>query len=129
MTREEIASILKSIRIKAGMTQTQVAKALGRKQQTVASWEVGQSQPDANTLFVLCKLYGISVDEAFGFKKSKRSEELENLLTADEALLLRGYRQLTDEGKDSIQRQMVMHLTTYKKVNDLTHMEIAKELA
>lgn len=68
MTKEEIAKILKQLRIKAGLTQMQAAAKINRKQQTLASWETGQSQPDANTLFVLCAMYGVSVDEAFGFK-------------------------------------------------------------
>ncbi|WP_180950956.1 helix-turn-helix transcriptional regulator [Marasmitruncus massiliensis] len=69
MTKDEIAKILKEIRIKAGYTQKQAAEKVGRKQQTLASWETGQSQPDADTLFALCDIYGVSVDEAFGFKK------------------------------------------------------------
>lgn len=69
MTREEIAHILREIRLNAGFTQKEAAEKLGRKQQTLASWETGQSQPDANTLFILCSIYGISVDDAFGFSK------------------------------------------------------------
>ena len=80
MTKEEIAKILKELRVKANLTQTQAAKKINRKQQTLASWETGQSQPDANTLFVLCALYGVSVDEAFGFNKtSKTSFSVESL--------------------------------------------------
>lgn len=69
MTREEIAEVLKKTRNNAGLTQQQAAQAIGRKQQTLASWETGQSQPDANTLFQLFDVYGASVDEAFGFNK------------------------------------------------------------
>ena len=79
MTKKEIAERLRSARVAAGMTQVQAADAIGRKQQTLASWEVGQSQPDANTLFELCRIYGASVDEAFGFKledKEKSPAEL-----------------------------------------------------
>lgn len=50
MTREEIANILKISRKQAGLTQKQAAEAVGKKQQTLASWETAQSQPDANTL-------------------------------------------------------------------------------
>lgn len=69
MTKEDIAKVLKQLRTSAGLTQKEAAERLGKKQQTIASWESGQSQPDANTLFVICSLYGTSVDEAFGFKK------------------------------------------------------------
>jgi len=67
MTKTEIANILKKCRCDAGLTQKEAATKLGRPQQTLASWETGKSQPDANTLFQLCDLYGVSVDYAFGY--------------------------------------------------------------
>lgn len=70
MTKDEIAAVLKKIRLDAGMTQREAAAKINRKQQTLASWETGQSQPDANTLFVLCSIYDTTVDKAFGFAKT-----------------------------------------------------------
>ena len=67
MTKEEIGKILKQLRIDAGMTQKEVAEALGKSQPLIGHWETGYSQPDANTLFTLCSLYGTTVDKAFGF--------------------------------------------------------------
>lgn len=78
MTKQEIGQILKAAREAKGLTQRQVATAIGRKQQVVGHWETGYAQPDANTLFELCDLYGISVDEAFGKSKSEEREELSN---------------------------------------------------
>lgn len=68
-TKEEIGQIIKKSRISAGLTQKQVATSISRPQQTIASWESGKSQPDANTLFELFQVLGCSVDEAFGFTK------------------------------------------------------------
>lgn len=73
MTKEEIGYVLKQLRISCGMTQKEVAEKIGRKQQIIGHWETGYSQPDANTLFTLCDIYGTSVDEAFGFKKENVS--------------------------------------------------------
>ena len=70
MTREEIGRIIRESRLAAGLTQLQVAETLGRPQQTIAAWENGRSQPDANTLFDLFRVLGRSVDEAFGFQKN-----------------------------------------------------------
>lgn len=67
MTKTEIANIIKSMRVNHGLTQKEMAEQLGKKQQTIASWETGQSQPDANTLFTMCALCGTTVDVAFGF--------------------------------------------------------------
>ena len=69
MTKEEIAQIIKKARLDSGHTQKEAADAIGRKRQTLASWETGQSQPDADTLFLLFDFYGISVDEAFHLTK------------------------------------------------------------
>lgn len=96
MTREEIAQTLKKLRINAGLTQVEAAAILGRKQQTLASWETAQSQPDANTLFTLCDIYGVSVNEAFGFNKKK------NGINREEQKLVDGYRLLNNEGQQDI---------------------------
>lgn len=68
-TKEEIGKVIKESRLSAGLTQTQVAEALGRPQNTISAWEMGRAQPDANTLFELFQVLGRSVDEAFGFSK------------------------------------------------------------
>lgn len=73
MTKEEIGLILKELRISCGMTQKEVAEKLGRTQQIVGHWETGYAQPDANTLFILCDIYGVTVDDAFGFKRNNNN--------------------------------------------------------
>lgn len=69
MTKEEIGNTLKKLRIACGMTQKEVAERLGRNQPIVGHWETGYAQPDANTLFTLCNIYGVTVDDAFGFQR------------------------------------------------------------
>lgn len=85
MSRDEIARILQDARVKAGLTQQQAADAIGRKRQTLASWETGQSQPDANTLFLLFDAYGASVNEAFGYNDSEE-------FTARDKAIIAAYR-------------------------------------
>ena len=75
MSKEKISKILKTIRQNAGLTQAQLAKMVGKKQQTIASWETGQSQPDADTLFLICDICDISIDEVFrSYKKQKKDD-------------------------------------------------------
>lgn len=64
---------MKGARLAAGFTQAQVATLLNRKPQVVGHWETGYAQPDANTLFELCDIYGISIDEAFGKKGNQET--------------------------------------------------------
>jgi transcriptional regulator with XRE-family HTH domain len=93
MTKEEIGKILKQLRIDAGMTQKEVAEALGKSQPLIGHWETGYSQPDANTLFTLCSLYGTTVDKAFGF-------DSEDNLTRYELSFIEKFRQLDNHGKE-----------------------------
>ncbi len=72
-TKEEIGQVIKKSRLSAGLTQKQVAEALGRPQQTIASWEVGKSQPDANTLFVLFQILGADLNTSFGFPPTRKN--------------------------------------------------------
>lgn len=96
MTKAEIGLILKELRIASGKTQKEVAEILGRKQQIIGHWETGYSQPDANTLFTLCDIYGTTVDDAFGFNKKT------NTLSPDDFILLKKYHSLDEHGKKII---------------------------
>jgi len=108
MNKEEIGKILKDMRINAKMTQNEVAQIIGRSQQVIGHWETGYSQPDANTLFLLCDLYGKSVDESFGFKSNNAN------LSHAEQELLKKYRSLDESGKETIN---VILETQYKRCN------------
>ena len=53
---------LKSARVNAGYTQTQVAKKLKVAESTVFNWENGKSIINAKNLFKLSYLYNVKVD-------------------------------------------------------------------
>ena len=96
MTKQEIGQVLKSAREAKGMTQKQVAEMLGRRQQIVGHWETGYAQPDANTLFELCDIYDISIDEAFGKKKDP---EILDQTNEKHAEILEMFDALDDHGR------------------------------
>ncbi|MEG2001246.1 MAG: helix-turn-helix transcriptional regulator [Evtepia sp.] len=100
MTKEEIGSILKKLRLESGKTQKQVAEILGRTQQIVGHWETGYAQPDANTLFVLCGIYDVSVDKAFGFKVE--NDNSDSVKSEEETQLLKNYRLLNNDGRGKL---------------------------
>jgi len=108
MTKSEIGSVLKELRVSSGKTQKEVAELLGRKQQIVGHWETGYSQPDANTLFTLCDIYGTSVDEAFGFKKEKVS------ITQKDINLLNRFHSLDSFGQQTITMMLDRELERIK---------------
>lgn len=118
-TREEIAQKFKSLRRAAGLTQLQVAERLGIKQQTVASWERAQSQPDANTLFTLCSLYGTTVDRAFGFSEESFND--------DEVSIIKKYRSCRPDSREAV-RLILNRIATTDALESLLEQDRLKEL-
>lgn len=59
----EIEKRLKDARVKAGLTQEQVAEKVMVSRQTISNWENGKSLPDIISIMNLSDLYQISLDE------------------------------------------------------------------
>lgn len=59
----EIEKRLKDARVKAGLTQEQVAEKVMVSRQTISNWENGKSLPDIISIMSLSDLYQISLDE------------------------------------------------------------------
>lgn len=78
MKNAMIASVLKEYRKKNSLSVKDVALALSKKSLTVAEktiygWENGQSQPDADTLLILCEIYHIDdILGTFGYTPNAR---------------------------------------------------------
>lgn len=53
----------KTMRKRAGMTQMQVANALGVTNAAVSQWETGKTMPKGESLLKLAKIFGCTVDE------------------------------------------------------------------
>ena len=57
---------LMKLRKKRGMSQQEVASALGVTRQTVSNWECDQGAPSLDKAADLARLYGVSLDESGG---------------------------------------------------------------
>lgn len=62
----DFAGRLKEYRKRKGLTQTQVADALGVHLQTVSKWERGVSEPDISLLGEIAATLGVTVEELAG---------------------------------------------------------------
>lgn len=58
-----MAISIKAARVNVGLTQVQVAEALGKTKNTISSYESYTSKPDIKTALALAKLFGLSVDD------------------------------------------------------------------
>lgn len=73
--RNSISSNIVYYRKKAGLTQGQLALKIGVKATSVSSWERGANAPDIETLYELCKLFGVSLDQMYGVKEEEPKDD------------------------------------------------------
>ena len=59
----EISDLIKSARIKKGLTQQQLADAVFVTRQTISKWELGKSVPDQASLVLLYQCLDIKDNE------------------------------------------------------------------
>lgn len=58
----ELPQQLKANRERLGLTQEDVAQRIFVSRQTMSSWETGKTYPDVQSLLLLSKLFGVSID-------------------------------------------------------------------
>ncbi|MGM9884689.1 helix-turn-helix transcriptional regulator [Streptococcus hyointestinalis] len=90
---------LKKARLKAGLTQKEVAERLGVAQQQYARWEQGHRNPKIEVLDKLAEIFGITTNALKG-----RDDGLEDIIST-----LRQYK-LTDEDKAAIQQTIIDYM-------------------
>lgn len=57
---------LKELRLKKGLTQTELGEKVGVKQNTFTNWENGKREPSFENLVKLADLFDVSLDWLFG---------------------------------------------------------------
>lgn len=62
----EAKDILKNLREQNGLTQEQMAQRVMVTRQAVSRWETGETQPNTDTLLLLSKEFGVSVNTLLG---------------------------------------------------------------
>lgn len=93
MKNSNIAKVLKNYRKQNQLSVRQVAGLLQEKsiyvaEKTIYGWENGQSQPDADTLLILCDIYKIdNILGTFGYGSDKTF-----YITKKEMELIRQFR-------------------------------------
>ena len=67
-----IGNKIKQLRLKAGLTQEQLAMNLGISAQSVSKWETAVTMPDISLLPLLSSLLGVTIDEIFDLTRDQK---------------------------------------------------------
>lgn len=67
---------LKTLRLKAGLTQKEVAKQFEISQPAYAQWETGKIKPKLETVEKFANFFGVSTDYLLGNTDNKNPNEL-----------------------------------------------------
>ena len=69
-----IGATLKSHREEKGISQSELARSTGLKQQNISRWEKGIHIPNVMECAILAQFYGISIDYLVGFENEDGSK-------------------------------------------------------
>lgn len=75
-----IGNKIKALRKAKGITQEQLANAVGISFQAVSKWENNIALPDITLAPVLANYFGISMDELFDFCPTEKEKEIEKIV-------------------------------------------------
>lgn len=75
-----IGNKIRELRKKKGLTQEQLASALGITSQAVSKWEMSTGYPDIAMLPVISGYFGVSMDTLFNYDAEKLEENIMNVL-------------------------------------------------
>ena len=60
-----LAERLKDARLKSGVSAKDAGESVGRSDRTIYAWENASSEPSAEQLIVLCRVYGVDITYFF----------------------------------------------------------------
>lgn len=88
---------IRSLRLRAGMSQQELGSRLGVSAVAVGKWERGQTQPDIQTLSRLADLFGTTIDDLCGHSVPLSKEAGEDM---NIHIMTRAFRQLTPDEQE-----------------------------
>lgn len=75
-----IGNRIKVLRKARGLTQEQLASAIGISFQAVSKWETNIAYPDITLAPVLANFFGVSMDELFDFNLTEKEKEIKEIV-------------------------------------------------
>lgn len=106
MLTKKLAANLRKFRKKAGLTQEELARKLGKTSNVISNWERGDNRPDADTIERICSILKVSPNDLLGWEEEKDDITVAAHIEGDE---------LTNEEKEEIQSFIQYVLSKRKK--------------
>lgn len=101
----DFKSRLKELRIYKGLTQTELANALGVATSTISMYEQGKREPSLEMLDFLCDFFNVDTDYMLG--KTYKTTMFPDFVSAtslsyDDKRILKPYNRLSTDGKNKV---------------------------
>lgn len=90
---------VKEIRLKHGVTQTEIAEVAGVSQRAVSQWETGKTDPSAASVSKIAAKYGEDA-ETIVFEDTKKDPVTTIELSAGEKKLIQAIREIAPDKRD-----------------------------
>ena len=117
---------IKERREALGLTQTELAKKVGKSFRTIQSWERGESYPNAEYVSILCNVFGTDPNSLLDWY-STHPRTVATDEAPDARRLLSAYEELSDEGREVAENVVAGLVATYPQGLDTD--ELGKETA
>lgn len=114
--------VLRNLRKSKNMTQEQLASAIGVERSSIGKYEGSKNnEPSLDVLKRIADYFHVSIDYLLEYNPIRTV----NVETKDEENLLMNYRELNEDGKDMIRKQLyTMYVSgIYKKDSNISSME------
>ena len=85
-----IGATIVNLRREKGVTQEQLARAVGVSKPAVSKWETGQSCPDIQLLAPIARYFGVTIDALLSFTRALPREEADRLVKEIPGIFERG---------------------------------------
>lgn len=95
-----------------GLTQTELAKKVGKSFRTIQSWERGESYPNAEYVSVLCNVFGTDPNSLLDWYSTHPREE-STLAPQGGSRLMSAYAALSEEGREVAENVVAGLVATY----------------
>ena len=109
--KSHYGEVIRSSRLRAGLTQPQLASMIGVQKNYVTHWEAGRARPDLNIIPALCEALKISIPAFFSIAGTQAD------LSPDEYHMVRGYRKVSA-------RDRLLLKNTLDKMLELSESEL-----